>query len=64
MRRVIEGAIQYAFNNCGAKEGDILTSDQKNLVLKLVSEKMTPYIKHTIGEDKIDSLMEHLCRII
>lgn len=39
-------ATEYAFKNCGAKYGEILTEDQTKKLPSLALEKLTPYIMH------------------
>lgn len=49
--RVLENAVQYAFQNCGAKEGEQLTEEHMKKVSSLVYEKLEPFLLHqlTIG---------------
>ncbi|OYQ69456.1 hypothetical protein B9T13_07790 [Wohlfahrtiimonas chitiniclastica] len=43
----IQEAIEYAFNNCGAKEGEILQEHHTKKITELVLEKIQPFIiKH------------------
>jgi hypothetical protein len=42
--RAIEEAIEYAFKNCGAEPGGILTQEQVRKVSLLVAEKLTPFL--------------------
>jgi hypothetical protein len=44
--RVISGAVKYAFANCGAKEGEILTQEQVAKLPGLLVEHMMPFIMH------------------
>lgn len=44
--RVLENAIQYAFANCGAKEGETLTPEHLKKVSSLVYEKLEPFLLH------------------
>jgi len=46
--RVIHDAVQYAFANCGAKEGEILTAEQVKRLSGLAIEKMMPFILHNM----------------
>jgi hypothetical protein len=41
--RVINTAIQYAFENCGAVYGDELTAEQQNKLNGLLQEKLMPF---------------------
>jgi hypothetical protein len=43
--RVIKDAVRYAFENCGAKPGDMLTDEQKAKLPGLVTERMMPFIR-------------------
>jgi hypothetical protein len=38
-------ATQYAFENCGAKPGDMLTPEQMKKLAELATEKMMPFIR-------------------
>ena len=55
--RVLESAIQYAFQNCGAKEGELLTEEHMRKVSSLVYEKIKPFLLHqlTIGRKPNDT---------
>jgi hypothetical protein len=44
--RVIKEAVKYAFANCGAQLGDILTEEQMKKLPSLVLEKLMPFILH------------------
>lgn len=49
--RVIKDAVDYAFRNCGAKLGEILTEEQLRKMSALVSERMMPFIaRHIVRE--------------
>lgn len=54
--RVLESAVQYAFQNCGAKEGEELTDEHMKKVSSLVYEKLEPFLLHqlTIGRKPND----------
>lgn len=41
--QVINAAVQYAFENCGAAYGDELTDEQKNRLIGLIQEKLMPF---------------------
>lgn len=45
MARVIKDATRYAFENCGAKPGDMLTPEQTKKLSALASERMLPFIQ-------------------
>lgn len=49
--RVINKAVKYAFANCGAKEGEILTEEQKNKLSGLAIEKMLPFLIHNMTKN-------------
>ncbi|MCW4153254.1 HNH endonuclease [Halomonas sp. 18H] len=42
--RVLEEAVQYAFANCGAKEGETITDEQHNRLVGLLWEKLEPWV--------------------
>jgi len=54
--RALELAADYAFKNCGAIEGEMLTLEQKQKLSSLMAEKMMPffrqYMVRPIVEDK------------
>ena len=43
-QRVVHDAVQYAFANCGAKEGEILTEEHIRKLSGLAAHKMMPFI--------------------
>jgi hypothetical protein len=51
--RVIEDAVQYAFRNCGAEEGQRMTEEQKRRCVDLLTEKVAPFIAHLLRKPKI-----------
>lgn len=51
--RVIADSIEYAFKNCGAKYGEILTEDQVKKLSSLMLEKLSPYIMHNLKSNKL-----------
>lgn len=42
--RVLSDAVDYAFKNCGAKEGEILNEEHIKKINHLVMEKLTPFL--------------------
>jgi hypothetical protein len=42
-RAVLE-AVKFAFKNCGAMEGEVLTNDQYQKLCRLMAEKIAPYL--------------------
>jgi hypothetical protein len=42
----IRRAVKYAFANCGAKPGELLTDEQKLKLPKLVTEHVMPFLRH------------------
>jgi hypothetical protein len=42
--RAIADATRYAFENCGAKEGEMLTEEQKARLPGLITERLMPFI--------------------
>lgn len=41
----LDGAIQYAFENCGVPEGEMLEEKDYKMITSLVFEKFTPFLK-------------------
>jgi hypothetical protein len=50
--RVLNEAMQYAFKNCGAKEGENLTEEQIAKLTNLLMEKLNPFIIHQLRRPK------------
>lgn len=50
--RVISHAVEFAFKNCGAGEGQVLTEDHLRVLSGKLAEKMTPYILSQIKKNK------------
>lgn len=46
--RVTREAVEYAFANCGAKPGEMLTEEHVKRLSRLVVEKLTPFILHNV----------------
>ncbi|MFP8965238.1 HNH endonuclease [Pokkaliibacter sp. CJK22405] len=44
--RVLNQAVKYAFENCGAKEGEILMPEHINKLAELVMENLEPFMSH------------------
>jgi hypothetical protein len=42
--RISNAAIKYAFENCGAAEGEVLTAEHVRKISQLVMEKLRPFI--------------------
>jgi hypothetical protein len=47
-RRAIEDAAKFAFANCGAEEGAMLTAEQKKRLVSVFLERLMPYVLHTL----------------
>lgn len=47
--RVLTDAVEFAFANCGAKPGEILTEEHTRNLSRLLVQKMTPFILHNIA---------------
>lgn len=47
-RAAIKRAVEYAFAHCGAKEGEMLTDEQKLKLPNLVTEQLMPFIMHSL----------------
>ena len=59
LRRVTEKAVEEAFANSGAKEGDSLTDEQIEQVNRDVATRLGPFLSHNLrrsvlGEDHSD----------
>ena len=50
--QVLSSAVEYAFKNCGASEGEELTKEQIHTLCGLVVEKLTPYLAHVLATPK------------
>lgn len=49
--RVLNEAVRYAFANCGAKEGEMITEEQHSRLMGLLWEKLEPWLlSQTISE--------------
>jgi hypothetical protein len=53
MERITNEAVQYAFKNCGAKEGEILTEEHISKMLPILMEKLEPFIAHQMRKPEI-----------
>jgi len=47
-KAAVKRAVEYAFANCGAKEGELLTDEQKLKLPKLVTEHLAPFLAHNM----------------
>ena len=50
--RVLDKAIQHAFANCGAKEGELLLPEHVDKLTGLVMEKLEPFILHQFSSKR------------
>lgn len=48
--RVIEQAVQHAFSNCGAKEGEVLLPEHRDKLTSLMMEKLEPFLLHQLSK--------------
>ena len=46
--RVTREAVEYAFKNCGAKEGDRLSEEHCARIAKLVAERLAPFVANVL----------------
>ena len=53
--RVVEEAVQYAFANCGASEGEQLSEQHVEAINELLWEKIEPYLLHLLTPITIPS---------
>ena len=51
--RAIDDAIAFACAECGISEGDILSDEQAAQFTRVVSDRMTPYLLHTIVASRL-----------
>ena len=51
--RAIDDAIAFACAECGISEGDILSDEQAAQFARVVSDRMTPYLLHTIKASRL-----------
>jgi HNH endonuclease len=51
--RVTREATEYAFANCGAKPGEMLTEEHVKKLSRLVAEKLTPFILHNLARPQV-----------
>ena len=54
--RVIDNAIEYAFSNCGAKEGESLTPKHVDELARLIIENLEPFLVHSLGREPTEFL--------
>lgn len=47
--RVTKDAVEYAFANCGARPGEMLTEEHVTKLSKLMIEKLTPFVLHNLA---------------
>lgn len=50
--RVLNNAVKYAFENCGAKEGELLMPEHTNKLTGLIMEKLEPFILHQFSQSR------------
>jgi hypothetical protein len=50
--QVINQAVQHAFYNCGAKEGEMLMPEHIKKLSGLIMEKLEPFILHQFSQGK------------
>jgi hypothetical protein len=46
--RAISRAVEYAFSNCGAEEGGVLTAENVEKLTGLLSQQLRPYLEHVL----------------
>ena len=52
-RRAIEDSIAFAREKCGIREGDILSDEEAAQFARAVSNRLTPFLVHTILGSKL-----------
>jgi hypothetical protein len=50
--RVLNEAVKHAFENCGAKEGEMLMPEHVNKLTGLMMEKLEPFILHQFTQSR------------
>lgn len=50
--RILNEAVQHAFKNCGAKEGELLMPEHINKLTTLMMEKLEPFILHQFSQPR------------
>lgn len=50
--RVLNATVKYAFENCGAKEGEVLLPEHVNKLTGLIMEKLEPFILHQFTQSR------------
>ncbi|WP_375176790.1 HNH endonuclease [Marinobacter mobilis] len=50
--RVVNQAVKHAFENCGAKEGEMLMPEHINKLTGLMMEKLEPFILHQLAQSR------------
>lgn len=50
--RVLKSAVEKAFKNCGAKEGELLTPEHMKKVTEVLMSEITPVMIHQLGWNK------------
>ncbi|WP_071871054.1 HNH endonuclease [Atopomonas hussainii] len=50
--RVLNEAVIYAFENCGAKEGEMLTPEHTKKLTSLMMERIKPFILHQLTQTR------------
>jgi hypothetical protein len=54
--RVTREATEYAFANCGAKPGEMLTEEHVKNLSRLMAEKLTPFILHNLARPHVTAI--------
>lgn len=54
--RVVSEAVEYAFANCGAKPGEILTEEQVRRLSMLVAQRLGPFVLRMMRSRRRDGL--------
>jgi hypothetical protein len=59
--RVVSKAIDEAFASCGAKSGEMLTSEQRRNLFRITAQKVTPFVLHQMrGQHVIASIRANI----
>lgn len=48
--RVVDKALQNAFENCGAKEGEMLMSENIEKIISILMEEIEPFVLHNMSQ--------------
>ena len=53
LSRIVDDAVQYALNNCGAKEGERVSQGHRDRFVSLLWERLEPFLLHQLEESNL-----------